>query len=229
MPRDPKFWPTDPKFCGKFESELLSGFRARSGMLKGSGVSGSEGDNSPFRGARPTLISYSDSPYPKPHSTHFFGTRGCFWADLTNRTLILPGPRSLFRPENLFGSVNPPKIPVGVKKNVERGFGYGESEYEGSFGLAPRNGELSNSGLETLEPFNSPFWSRNRDRSSYSNFPDQNLMGIHTQRKTSIVILLFVFKMANSEITLLRLDKSHSVFYSTWPKFASVFLITYLV
>ena len=38
-----------PKFCGKFESELRSGFRARNAELKGSGVSGSEGDNSLLR------------------------------------------------------------------------------------------------------------------------------------------------------------------------------------
>ena len=76
MPRDPKFWPTDPKFCGKFESEHRSGFQVRNGELKGSGVSGSEGDNSPFRGARPKLISYSDSPYPKPYSTHFLVPTG---------------------------------------------------------------------------------------------------------------------------------------------------------
>ena len=69
--RHPNFWPDDPKLCGEFESELRSGFRARNGELKGSGVSGSEGDNSPFRGARPKLTSYSDSLYPKPHSTNF--------------------------------------------------------------------------------------------------------------------------------------------------------------
>ena len=39
----------------------------------------------------------------------------------------------------------------------EWGFGYGESEYEVSFGLAPRNGELSPSVPETPEPFNTPF------------------------------------------------------------------------
>ena len=65
--RDPKFWTTGPNFGGDFESELRSGFRGRNGELKGSGVSGPEGDNSPFRGARPKLTSYSDSPYPKPH------------------------------------------------------------------------------------------------------------------------------------------------------------------
>ena len=67
----PQVLPTDPKFCGKFESELHSGLRARNRELKGSGVLGSEGDNSPFRGARPKPTSYSDSPFPKPHSTHF--------------------------------------------------------------------------------------------------------------------------------------------------------------
>ena len=34
-----------------------------------------------------------------------------------------------------------------------------ESEYEVSFGLAPRNGELSPSDPKTPEPFNSPFRS----------------------------------------------------------------------
>ena len=78
MPRDPKFGPTDPKFCGDFESDLRSGFRSRNGDLKGSGVSGSEGNNSPLRGARPKLTSYSDSPYPKPHPTHFLVPAGIF-------------------------------------------------------------------------------------------------------------------------------------------------------
>ena len=56
-----------------FESEVHSVFRARNGELKGSGVSGSEGDTSPFRGARPKLIAYSDCQYPKPHFTHCLG------------------------------------------------------------------------------------------------------------------------------------------------------------
>ena len=50
MLRDPKFRLTDPKLCGEFEFELRSGFSDRNGELKGSGVSGSEGDNSAFRG-----------------------------------------------------------------------------------------------------------------------------------------------------------------------------------
>ena len=50
---------------------------------------------------------------------------------------------------------------MGIKKCVEWGFGYGESEYEVSFGLAPRNGELSLSVSETPEPFTSPLRARN--------------------------------------------------------------------
>ena len=57
----------------------------------------------------------------------------------------------------LFGSVNRPEIPVGTKKCVQRGFRYGESEYETSFGLVPWNGELSLSDPKTPEPFSSPF------------------------------------------------------------------------
>ena len=58
-----------------------------------------------------------------------------------------------------------PKIPVGPKKCMEWGFGYGKSEYEVSFGLAPRNGELSPSVPETPKHFNSPFRDRNPERS----------------------------------------------------------------
>ena len=45
---------------------------------------------------------------------------------------------------------------MGTEKCVEGDFGYGESEHEVSFGLAPRNGELSPSVPETPERFNSP-------------------------------------------------------------------------
>ena len=58
-----------------------------------------------------------------------------------------------------------------TKKCVEWGFGYGESEYEVSFGLAPRNGELLPSDPQTPEPFNSSLRSRSPDRSSDSNSP----------------------------------------------------------
>ena len=50
---------------------------------------------------------------------------------------------------------------MGTKEYVEGGFGYGESEYEISFDLAPRSGELWPSGPETPEPFNFPSRARN--------------------------------------------------------------------
>ena len=70
---------------------------------------------------------------------------------------------------------------MGTKKHVEGGFGYGESEYEDSFGIAHRNGELSPSVPETQEHFNSLFRARNPELSSDSSSPqnlgsvDQNL------------------------------------------------------
>ena len=88
-------------------------------------------------------------------------------------------------------------------------FGYGESEYEVSFGLAPRNGELSPSVPEILEPFNSPIRARNPERSSDSNSPQnlgsvgQNLdPGAYTpgdKRSTVKLYFFFVLKMANGE------------------------------
>ena len=52
-------------------------------------------------------------------------------------------------------------------------FGYGESEYEVSFGPAFRNAELSPSNPETPEPFNSLFRAQNPERSSDSNSPQK--------------------------------------------------------
>ena len=43
MPRALKLWHTEPEFCGKYKSELRSGFWARNEELKGSGVLGTEG------------------------------------------------------------------------------------------------------------------------------------------------------------------------------------------
>ena len=51
-----------PKGCGEFKSEL--GFRAWSGELNGSDVSGPEGDSFPFRGARPKQTSRTRNPTP---------------------------------------------------------------------------------------------------------------------------------------------------------------------
>ena len=164
MPWAPKFSPTDPKFYGEFESELRSGFRARNGALKGSGVSGTDGDNSPFRCARPKLISYFYSPYTISSYTHFLVHTGIF------------GP--VYRFEHVScRSSNPGrsrKMHMCTKKYVEWDFGYEESEYEFSVGLAPQNGELPPSDPETPEPFNSPFRARSPERNSDSNSP-QNL------------------------------------------------------
>ena len=55
---------------------------------------------------------------------------------------------------NQCGSVNPPKIARGYQEMCGVDFGYGESEYEVSFGLAPRIGELSPSVPEIPDPFN---------------------------------------------------------------------------
>ena len=73
-----KFWPTEPQFFGEIECELCPGFRARNEELKGSGFLGTEGNNSPFRGATPKLTVYSDFPYPKCHSSHFLEHPGIF-------------------------------------------------------------------------------------------------------------------------------------------------------
>ena len=100
MPRDPKFWLTDPKFCGEFESERRSGFRARNGELKGSDVLGTEGDNSPFRGARPKPTSYW---FTEPNSIS------------AKAGVAVPA-------GNRFGSVNPPKNTRGYQKMCGGGF-----------------------------------------------------------------------------------------------------------
>ena len=70
------------------------------------------------------------------------------------------------------------------------GFRVRKSEYEVSFGLAPRNWELSPSDPQIQEPFNSPFRVRDPEQTSDSKFPQnvcrlgQNLgsRGIYTQR-----------------------------------------------
>ena len=97
---------------------------------------------------------------------------------------------------------------MGTKKCVEWGFGYGESEYEVSFGLAPRNIELSPSDPETPEPFNSRFWVRDPERSSDSNSP-QNLGSVGQNlgsREIKVNGQINVFlKIANDEIKFIDL------------------------
>ena len=96
---------------------------------------------------------------------------------------------------------------MGTKKYVEEGFGYGESEYEVSFGLAPRNGELSPSVPKTPEPFNSPCRARNPERSSNSDSPQnlgsagQNLgPGAYAPRDRSSMVKWFLFDFRGGEI-----------------------------
>ena len=122
---------------------------------------------------RPKLTSYSDSPYPKP-PPHISWYPRVFVGGFTEPNSISARAGIAVPAGNRFGSVNPPKNTHGYQEMCGGGFGYGESEYEVSFGLAPRNGELSPSVPETQEPFNSPFRARNPERSSDSNSP-QNL------------------------------------------------------
>ena len=63
---------------GSFVEQRRPFFPMHFGITKSSDVFVSEGDNSPFPGARRKLTSYSDSPYPKPHSTHFLVPTGIF-------------------------------------------------------------------------------------------------------------------------------------------------------
>ena len=58
----PSFDLPTPNYAG---SSNLNSVPGPERELKGSGVFGSEGDNSPFWGARPKRITYSDSPYSK--------------------------------------------------------------------------------------------------------------------------------------------------------------------
>ena len=93
---------------------------------------------------------------------------------------------------------------MGTKKCVEGGFGYGESEYEVSFGLAPRNGELFPSVTKTPEPFNSPFRARNPERSSDS-ISSKNLGSVGQNLGPGAFVprdkgsMFFFLKMANGD------------------------------
>ena len=99
-------------------------------------------------------------------------------------------------------------MPVCTKQCMKWGFGYGESECEVSFGLAPRNGELSHSVPETPEPFNLPFRDRNPERSAESNSSQSFGLGTSPRDKRSIVQLLMYFlKMANVEIKFFYLSQ----------------------
>ena len=153
-------------------------------------LKGSKGDSRPLRGACPKLASYSAFRFPRPNSAYFLVATGFF--GLIYRTEQYFGPDRgccSGRKPARFGK-SEQKIPVATKKCVELGFAHGKSEYEVSFALAPRNGELSPSEHKTTDPFNSPLRARNPERSSDSNSPQnwgsvgQNMgsWAIYTQR-----------------------------------------------
>ena len=56
---------------------------------------------------------------------------------------------------------------MGTKEYVEWGFGYGKSDYEVSFRLAPRNGDLTG----TPEHCKCPFPDQDLEWSTGSRFP----------------------------------------------------------
>ena len=73
----------------KFESKVRSGFRAWNGELEGSGLLGSEGDNSPFRVLDQDKL-YIRLPAPGTPLPTCFGTHGYFGAELSSRSGFRP-------------------------------------------------------------------------------------------------------------------------------------------
>ena len=132
----PRFWSTDSKFQGEVKSALHSGFRCRSGELNDSGAFGSEGYECPFRRARPKLTSFSDPPYLKPRSTCFLVPAGII-RPIEQTEPVSGWNSNPARAGKLFGSAKRPKRTRGYQESMMWGFGYGESEYEISFGRAP--------------------------------------------------------------------------------------------
>ena len=93
---------------------------------------------------------------------------------------------------------------------MERGFGYGKSEYEVSFGLSSRDGELSSSDPETPEPCNSPVRTRNPKRSSDSHSP-QNLGSVAQTWGHEV----YTPKDKRSIVLISSYDGCHMIFMST--------------
>ena len=73
--------------------------------------------------------------------------------------------------EILFGSVKWPENTRGYQEMCGVEFWDGESEYEVSFGPAPRNGELQGSGLSGLSGYKSPFRGARPELTSDSGSP----------------------------------------------------------
>ena len=121
-----------------------------------------------FQCFRPKPTLYSDSPYPRPCSTHFLMP-----------TCILGGlfePSSILDPYGLavsagyrFGSVKRPEYTRGYQEMCEMcgvGSRVRESDYEVGFGLTLRKGELCSYDPETLGPFDSPIQQLIPERSA---------------------------------------------------------------
>ena len=108
---------------------------------------------------------------------------------------------------------------MGTKKYVEGGFGHGESEYELSFGLAPRNPELLPSGSKTSEAFNFPFRARNPDRTSDSISP-LNLRSVgHNWGPGACIIP----KDKRTKVIFLTLEASNYIFFTCHLQYVQLF------
>ena len=89
---------------------------------KGSGLSGLEGSNSPFRSGIPEITSYLDSPYPKPY-LHISWYPRVFSGGYAETNRFPAGTTTPTRAEILFGSVNRPTNTRGYQEMCGVGFG----------------------------------------------------------------------------------------------------------
>ena len=111
---------------------------ARNGELKCSDVSGTEAISLHSRLLDQHNFLFGLS-VPETPLQIFLGTNGYFRADEPNRTVFRQRPRLMFWPETDSFRYIGPRIPVGTTEYMAWIFGYGESEGEVRFGVAPRN------------------------------------------------------------------------------------------
>ena len=90
---------------------------------------------------------------------------------------------------------------MGTKNRAEWDFGYGQSEYEVSFDLAPRNGELSPPDPKIPGPCNSPFRAGTRNglqirtpRLILGRHVKTWALGAYIPRDKRSMVKLFVFQ-----------------------------------
>ena len=124
LPRDPKFDLPTETFYGELKFEIRSGFRAWKGTLK-----------NPVFWDRKAITLRSGMleknkfhiliPRTRNHTSHISLYQPVFLGGFSEPKQFPAGTAAPVRAEILFGSVNPPKIPVDTKKSVELGFGYG--------------------------------------------------------------------------------------------------------